>query len=67
MKAIADVYTECQLDKAERFLMKLVTGLAPRSEIHTHINTHLENTYTTKNTKHIYTHTHTGTHRTKPM
>lgn len=32
MKAIAEVYTECQLDKAERFLKKLVTGLAPRSE-----------------------------------
>lgn len=31
MKEIAEVYTECQLDKAERFLMKLVTGLAPRS------------------------------------
>lgn len=32
MKAIAEVYTECQLDKAERFLKKFVTGLAPRSE-----------------------------------
>lgn len=32
MKAIAEVYTECQLDKAERFLKKLVTGLAPRSK-----------------------------------
>lgn len=31
MKAIADVYTECQLDKAERFRKKFVTGLAPRS------------------------------------
>lgn len=31
MKAMAEVQTECQLDKAERFLMKLVTGLAPRS------------------------------------
>lgn len=32
MKAIAEVYTECQFDKAERFLKKLVTGLAPRSK-----------------------------------
>lgn len=31
MKAIADVYTEYQLDKAERFRKKFVTGLAPRS------------------------------------
>lgn len=31
MKAMAEVYTEYQLDKAERFLVKLVTGLNPRS------------------------------------
>lgn len=68
MKAIADVYTECQLDKAERFLMKLVTGLAPRSEIHTHKHKHTSkktNTYTTNNIKHI--HTYIDTHRSKPF
>ena len=48
MKEIADVYTECQLDKAERFLMKLVTGLAPRSEIQIH--THLKKTTDTLQT-----------------
>lgn len=32
IKAMADVYTEDQLDKADRFLMKFVTGLKPRSK-----------------------------------
>ena len=37
-KAMADVYTEYQVDKAFRFLMKFVTGLNPRSVTNTQVN-----------------------------